>query len=143
MGKEIPYDTRFRAEELYIFEQMTFESVAEATGISVTQLKRWAADEGWADQKREYRQAMATRRRQWMLLQVEAMQQGRTDMDPKLLNAISRMQEVAHKIELSDKFVKNAAAHIRRQGGEPADGQTGRPSEAEVLKWIEERVYGL
>lgn len=43
MAKEISWEIREQAEELYIVDGKTFEEVAEITGVSVAQLKRWGA----------------------------------------------------------------------------------------------------
>lgn len=43
MAKEISWDIREQAEELYIVDGKTFDEVAEITGVSVAQLKRWGA----------------------------------------------------------------------------------------------------
>lgn len=43
MGKrEYGYDVREQAEDLFVYEGRTFEEVAQATGVSVQQLKKWA-----------------------------------------------------------------------------------------------------
>ena len=43
MAKEISWEIREQAEELYIVDGKTFDEVAEITGVSVAQLKRWGA----------------------------------------------------------------------------------------------------
>jgi len=43
MAKEISWEIREQAEELYIVDGKTFDEVAEITGVSVSQLKRWGA----------------------------------------------------------------------------------------------------
>jgi len=43
MAKEISWEIREQAEELYIIDGKTFDEVAEITGVSVAQLKRWGA----------------------------------------------------------------------------------------------------
>ena len=63
MGKEISWEIRERAEELYILEGLTFEEVSLQTGVSVSQLKRWAKDGDWSVRKREHRNDLAAIRR--------------------------------------------------------------------------------
>ena len=46
MAKEISWEIREQAEELYIVDGKTFDEVAEITGVSVAQLKRWGAGRG-------------------------------------------------------------------------------------------------
>jgi len=79
MAKEIPWEIREQAEELYIVDGKTFDEVAEITGVSVTQLKRWGAgfpdpddpdqeSPSWMDRKKEYRTAFANIKRDTVLL---------------------------------------------------------------------------
>ena len=44
MPVEYSFETRERAEELYIVEGLTFAQVSEATGVSVSQLQRWGQE---------------------------------------------------------------------------------------------------
>lgn len=62
MPESYGWDTIEAAEELYILDGLTFEQVAERTGVSMSQLKRWSADSSpsWPDRRREYRAAQVS-----------------------------------------------------------------------------------
>jgi transposase-like protein len=52
MPQEYSWEVRERAKELYVVDGLTFDQVAEATGVSVSQLKRWSAEEKEWESKR-------------------------------------------------------------------------------------------
>ncbi len=66
---EYSWETREQAEELYVLERLTFEQVATATGVSVSQLKRWSAEAvpSWTDRRRELREALSSIKRDTIL----------------------------------------------------------------------------
>ena len=65
MAESYSWDIRENAEELFIIDGMTYEEVAERTGVSVSQLKVWGteSDPGWTARRREYRSAQSSIRR--------------------------------------------------------------------------------
>jgi len=50
--QEYSWEVRQRAWELYVYNGLTFDQVAEATGVSASQLKRWSAEEKAWEAKR-------------------------------------------------------------------------------------------
>lgn len=58
MAEAIDLETRLWAAALWCEEGLTYEAVSARTGVSVGALKKWADDEGWADKRREHRQAL-------------------------------------------------------------------------------------
>ena len=47
--QEYSWEVRERAKELYVVDGLTFLQVAQETGVSESQLKRWSAEEKeWA-----------------------------------------------------------------------------------------------
>lgn len=54
MGEAHDFATRDLARQCYIYRGQTYEEIAERTGVSVTQLKRWGKDEKWKEQRDEY-----------------------------------------------------------------------------------------
>lgn len=99
MGKEIDWETRERAEELYIVDGLTFEETALETGVSITQLKNWSAAEGWREKRQEYRSAKrdinSTVLKLTQKLSVEAM----VNPDPQKIFAFIRLATLADKKE--------------------------------------------
>ncbi|ADW18583.1 hypothetical protein Despr_2444 [Desulfobulbus propionicus DSM 2032] len=76
MPESYGWETIEAAEELYIIDGLTFEQVAERTGVSVSQLKRWSADSQptWPERRREYRQAQVSVRRGVMLAKAKLIE---------------------------------------------------------------------
>lgn len=76
MPESYGWDTIEAAEELYIIDGLTFEQVAERTGVSVSQLKRWSGESNpsWPDRRREYRQAQVSVRRGVMLAKAKLIE---------------------------------------------------------------------
>ncbi len=50
---EYPSETIFEAQDLYCVDRLTFEAVAERTGVSVPTLKRWSDKYGWRAKREE------------------------------------------------------------------------------------------
>jgi len=95
MGKEIPWETRVAAEELYITAGRTFEQTAEATGVSLTQLKRWAAAGDWREKRREHRAALIAIRRDSVTLRKRLIKAALNSLDPQQVYAAARFEQVA------------------------------------------------
>ncbi|MCP4576446.1 MAG: hypothetical protein GY846_09215 [Deltaproteobacteria bacterium] len=95
MGKEIPWEIRERAEELYVVDAMTYDQVAKSTGVSLSQLKRWAKDGAWTEKKREYRKALADIKRNSVLLRQNLIRNALGSLDPQDVYAAARFEMVA------------------------------------------------
>ena len=78
------WEVREAAEELYIIDGLTFEQVAERTGVSISQLKRWGLDSlpPWSERRREYRQAQTSVRRGVMLAKAKLIESVIETEDP-------------------------------------------------------------
>jgi transposase-like protein len=92
MQHEYSWEVRERAEELYVVDGLTYKEVAEATGISVSQIERWGSEGGWADRRRQYRQTMSEIRRKTLLLREALIDKAITSLDPQDVYAISRLE---------------------------------------------------
>ena len=106
MAKEISWEIREQAEELYIVDGKTFEEVAEITGVSIGQLKRWGAgfpdpddpeskSSSWTDRKKEYRTAFANIRRDTVLLRKKMTERALKSLDPQDLYAVVKLETMA------------------------------------------------
>jgi len=97
MPMEISWEIRERAEGLYIIDGQTYEQVAERTGVSVTQLKRWSSDGNWTEQKKEYRRELSDLRRGTVQLRVKLLRQvlDSPKPDPQDVYAFARIEQVA------------------------------------------------
>jgi len=101
MPEAYSWEIREQAEELYIIDGLTYEQVAERTGVSVAQLKRWGTDSepGWADRRREYRQAQSTVRRGVMLAKAKLIGSVIECEDPQKAYAFSALVNAGKVIE--------------------------------------------
>ena len=110
MAKEITWEIREQAEELYIVDGKTFDEVAEITGVSVTQLKRWGAgfpdpddpdqkSSSWMDRKKEYRTAFANIKRDTVLLRKRLISKALKSLDPQDVYAISSLESTVAKVQ--------------------------------------------
>lgn len=101
MGKEIPWEIREEAEQLYIIEGKTFDEVSELTGVSVAQLKRWATGNeeleilSWNDRKKEYRTTLSNIQRDTVLLRKQMMKQALGSLNPQDLYAVIKLETMA------------------------------------------------
>lgn len=58
-GREYPPETVWHAQELYCVARLTFDQVAEETGVAASTLKRWSATYEWRDKREKLAQAEA------------------------------------------------------------------------------------
>jgi hypothetical protein len=99
MAKEIDWDIREKAEELYIVDGLTFEQTAKQTGVSVNQLKNWSAAEGWRDKREEYRTARKNIKSTLMTLRQNMAKEAADSKDPQKVFAFIRLEALADKKE--------------------------------------------
>ena len=99
MGQEYSWEVRERAEELYIVEGQTFEQVAQVTGVSISQLKRWSEADGWPKRKREYRQALNGIKRDTVALRQRLVAQALQSLNPQDIYAMVRLESLAARIK--------------------------------------------
>ena len=87
MAEAIPWEIRIEAKELYATEGMTYDQVANATGVSVSQLKKWGKDESWADARKEFREAYTSIKRNTVKLRAGLLQKALDTKDPQSVYA--------------------------------------------------------
>ena len=94
MGTEISWETRQRAEDLYVFDGLTYEQVAEETGVSLAQLKRWGKEGDWSEHKRLRRQQLSDIKRKKIELAEKLISKALTSTDPQDVYAFARVARV-------------------------------------------------
>ena len=109
MGAEISWETRERAEELYIFDGLTYEQVVKETGVSLAQLKRWGKDGGWGDSRRERRQQLSDIKRKKIELAQKLINKALTSADPQDVYAFARVARVVGLDGRDDRKNESAA----------------------------------
>ncbi|MBV5328871.1 MAG: hypothetical protein JZU65_14785 [Chlorobium sp.] len=119
------WETIEAAEELYILDGCTFEQVAERTGVSVSQLKRWSAEAApaWPERRREYRQAQVSVRRGVMLAKAKLIESVIAEEDPQKAYAFSSLVGSGQVIE------QEARARTGERPGTAPEVLVGEPAD--------------
>jgi transposase-like protein len=99
MAREIDWEIRERAEELYVVDGLTFDQVAKETGVSVTQLKNWSGAEGWRDKREEYRVNKQSIRSTVTKLRKKLALDALSHSDPQKVFAFIRLEALAGRQE--------------------------------------------
>lgn len=92
---EYGWEVHEQAQELYVIEGLTYEKVAGITGVSVSQLKRWGKDEDWSGAKKEYRDELASIKRNGVKLRAKLLSKAVEDLDPQLVYAYAAAEGAA------------------------------------------------
>lgn len=106
MAEEISWEIREDAYNLYVTDGKTFEQVAALTGVSLSQLKRWGQSEGWADAKREYREALQSIKRDTVKLRAGLLKKALSSQDAQDVYAFAALE----RIEAGRKNSSNTTA---------------------------------
>ncbi|PIE57144.1 MAG: hypothetical protein CSA34_00435 [Desulfobulbus propionicus] len=95
------WEVRETAEELYIIDGLTYEQVAQRTGVSISQLKRWGLDStpSWTERRKEYRRAQISVRRGVMLAKARLIDSVIETEDPQKAYAFSALVSSAKTLE--------------------------------------------
>jgi transposase-like protein len=109
MPVEIPWETRIDAEDMYITGGMTYEQVAEATGVAVSTIKRWGSDDDWTGRKREYREAQTAIKQKTMQLRLGLIKTAMEEHDPMQVFAAAKFEE----LELKKEALRPSEAQAR------------------------------
>jgi len=131
MPREYSWEVRERAEELYIVDGLTYEQVAAQTGVSVSQIQRWAKEGGWPEKRRELRQALSDIKRKMVLLRLRYIDKALKSLDNQAAYAVARLEDVAAR-----------ASGRAAQGSEPEPALPEREikTPAEAIAALEEAV---
>ena len=97
MAREIDMEIRERAEEFYIIDGLTFDQVAETTGVHVNTIKGWAKDEDWRDRRREYRGDVRSIKLNKTKLMRHLLETALTSSKTDAAYAFARLEEVTVK----------------------------------------------
>jgi len=69
--REYSFALRKDAEDLYIKEQKTIEEISTATGVSISQVQRWAKEERWKEEKEKFQERINKAREETRVLMRE------------------------------------------------------------------------
>jgi len=127
MGREISWEIREKAEELYIVDGKTFEVVSEQTNVSVNQLKNWSKDGGWREARQEYRKALTGIRRNAVLLRKRLIEKAMTSLNPQDVYAVSAMEGAFAKViaaKAVPEFINKAPTRKIKNATDAVDALT-------------------
>lgn len=101
MAEPYGWDVIEACEELYILDGLTFEQVAERSGVAMATLKRWSAESqpSWPERRREYRQAQVSVRRGVMLAKAKLIGSVLKTEDPQKAYAFASLVNTGKTIE--------------------------------------------
>jgi DNA-binding transcriptional regulator YiaG len=99
MPTEIDWEIRIDAEDMYISGGLTYEQVAEKTGVSLATLKRWGSDGGWTDRKKELREAQRDIKQKTVMLRLGLIKTAMDGHDPMQVFAAAKFEGLALKKE--------------------------------------------
>ncbi len=106
MAKEISWEIRVTAEELYITEGLTFEQVAKKTDVSVSQLKRWAKEGDWKTKRKEHRLGLLEIKRNYDRLRQGIVEKALNSLDPQDVYAALRIEKLNRETSKSTDEIK-------------------------------------
>lgn len=132
------WEIREAAEELYIIDGRTYEQVAETTGVSISQLKRWGTEStpSWTDRRKEYRQAQTSVRRGVMLAKAKLIESVIESEDPMKAFAFNSLVK-------SGQAIDEEARAARGGGGQITQGAAGQTAEETVIRTPADAVAAL
>ena len=95
--KEHEPATVWRAQELYCADRLTFEVVAQATGVAVSTLKRWSDKYEWQAKRAAIAQAEADIRADTVLARSRMLKQLIDTANPQVGFAVAGLETLAMK----------------------------------------------
>jgi transposase-like protein len=99
MGESYSMEMVERAEQLYCVEGLTFDAVAEATGIAGSTLKRWSETYGWQESREKIRSSLSKIRANKIALRAKAMEKCMESFDPQNVYALAALERVSQRDE--------------------------------------------
>tara|TARA_B100000683_G_C12469796_1_gene547372 strand:+ start:460 stop:1047 length:588 start_codon:yes stop_codon:yes gene_type:complete len=96
-GREYSPEAVWEAQELYCVARLTFEQVAEETGISVSTLKRWSATYEWRAKREKLAQAEADLKADTILARSVMLKKLIKSQDAQTGFAVSALESLAMK----------------------------------------------
>lgn len=129
MGFEHPQEVKDAAEAMYIVDGLTYAQTAERAGVSEATVKKWGADEGWFDRRRDYRRAQMDIRRDTVALRASMIKSALETLDPQQVYAVARLERVAA-----------AVANRKEEPARPAPADREIASPADAVNAIKEAI---
>lgn len=112
MAKAYSFETRERAEVLYVEQGLTYKQVAKETRVSESQLRTWAKDEDWRARREEHLKRKHTLKVRMRELKLSLLEKALDGLDPKHINAALRMEELSRKYGMESGDVDRPALFL-------------------------------
>lgn len=93
--REIDWETRERAEDLYVVEGLSFQVVSEMTGVSMQCLHGWSTKEGWRAKRTAYRADKLCIKATITKLRLKLASAALSSSDPQKVFAFVRLEALA------------------------------------------------
>lgn len=148
MPQEYSWEVRERAKELYVVDGLTFDQVADTTGVSVSQLKRWSGEEkewggqsgmDWPEARREFRLALGSIRRDSVLLRAKLIT-GALDTGGEFKRVLAA--SMWEKTQRQGSGVRDQGP-VAAPPGEAMAGGDARPTDMPVINTAQDAVLAL
>lgn len=86
-----PLEQKVQARTLYVEGGLTYDEVAEETGISLSQLKEWGKEGNWFTERANYERSFLELHSNVQKVKVELSQKALQTKDPQLIYALSNL----------------------------------------------------
>jgi hypothetical protein len=90
MGEKYSWVIREKAENLFIFKGVGFREISAETGVSPSQLKRWAIEGSWIERQKEHHRVLADMKQKKLQLHQLLIENALDTLDPKAVSAACR-----------------------------------------------------
>jgi len=120
---------------MYVEDGLSLERIADDLGVNRSTLGRWAADDGWDDARRQYRQDSRSIRAGTLAARKKLAQAIAQNPDPQLIYAFCRLEAVAMRDREFE--IKHPEAKDERKN------MLKKMTKEDLVAMIEERIYGL
>lgn len=112
MGKELPAELRYKAQELYCVVRLSLKAVAEEVGVAYTTVQRWSKIYDWRDMRDNIAQAEFDIRADTILARSEMLKKLIKDKSPMSAFAVSALESLAMKQADAERAGQLLAAQI-------------------------------
>jgi transposase-like protein len=146
--QEYDFEMRQQAHDLYVIGGLTFGQVAQATGVSESQLKRWSAEErewaerrgeddpkDWPDLRKEFRLSQSSATRQAVVL--------RALLISNALSSKGEFKKVLSAAMWEKTLGRGGEPQAAMKGSPPAALAPGEASALPVIKTPQDAVAAL
>lgn len=112
MGKELPAELRYQAQELYCVVRLSLKATAEEVGVAYTTVQRWAKNYDWAEMREKIAKAECEIKADTVLARSEMLKKLIQDKSPMSAFAVASLEGLAMKQADAERAGKIIAAQL-------------------------------